>query len=377
MPIRRCPINDCEFATKNVEDALAAVILQGHFVNHTKPQNKAETAKRPMISTGCTLQDWSYFESRWSAYSQGTSLSGHSITSQLLDCCDEPLRVLLYKDKGDLSKENEQTVLAAIKSIVVISENLAVSQKNLLEAKQDRDEPIRTFAARLRGLASMCELTCEIACASAPGGKHKFSYADELLRYVIISGVGNTDIQADILSHTNQKMTLQELIAFIEAKEAGLKSKISLNNSQYTNAVRSSYKTYHKDNPRRQYQKPQAQQYHQTSPLHRSPMQTQNDKPPSSPKVGSHAAGNNGPACDYCGNTGHGDGLDLTARSRYCPAYGRTCTWCQRPNHFKIVCRKRLRNNRTSAIRTDVDEEEPPMDDAGAVFLSAIHTSTQ
>ena len=362
-------------------------MLQGNFLNHkpaSQTHSKAEGAKRPTISSGCTAEDWKYFNDIWTAYKTAAGLTGTKVTSQLLDCCHDSLRKTLFHNKGNLTEQDEPTILEAIREIVVIQSNLAVSQKNLLEAKQDRDEPIRTFLARLRGLASMCQLTCDIACTHVSSGKHTVSFTDKLLKFVIITGIVNTDIQADILSHTNQKMTLSELIQFVEAKEAGKKSTASLTGYHSTDAVRSSYKRESNKNNKGPYQ-PNKFKYNPTdAPTDNTYRQSyggksgQNDHPIRS-NTSRYGAGGKDPTCDWCGYTGHGDGWTPGSRDRVCPAWGKKCTNCTKYNHFAGKCISKHHRAKTSAVSANAGEEYDPADDdyEGAIFLSAIHTSSQ
>ena len=50
----------------------------------------------------------------------------------------------------------------------------------LMKAKQERDEPVRQFAARLRGLAEACDLTVTCMCGL------KVSEVDKLVRMSLI-----------------------------------------------------------------------------------------------------------------------------------------------------------------------------------------------
>ena len=57
-----------------------------------------------------------------------------------------------------LAGETEEEVLAAMKALAVREENVMVARVALYHMKQDRDEPIRAFAARLKGRASTSRL---------------------------------------------------------------------------------------------------------------------------------------------------------------------------------------------------------------------------
>ena len=54
---------------------------------------------------------------------------------------------------------------------------------------QDTDEPIRTFAARLRGQTAVCHFT--IQCPNSACGKD-ISYQDEVIRDIIARGISDS-----------------------------------------------------------------------------------------------------------------------------------------------------------------------------------------
>lgn len=79
---------------------------------------------------------------------------------QLLECCDEQLwRDLTRNAGGTLADKTEDEVFAAMKALAVREENAMVARVSLHNMKQDRDEPIRAFGARLRGQASVCKFS--------------------------------------------------------------------------------------------------------------------------------------------------------------------------------------------------------------------------
>ncbi|KAK3715192.1 hypothetical protein RRG08_040041 [Elysia crispata] len=87
--------------------------------------------------------------------------------------------------------------------------------------RQDRDEPIRTFGAHLAGQAGVCKFT--IKCPSDTCGC-AVNYTEAIVRDALIRGVADPDIQLDLLSHKNQDMSLEDVLQFVEAKEAGKRS---------------------------------------------------------------------------------------------------------------------------------------------------------
>ena len=92
---------------------------------------------------------------------------------------------------------------------------------------QDIEEGVRSFAARLRGQAKVYKFSKN--CSHKPF--EAFNYTDDIFRDALIRGLGDSDIQQDVLGHNDQDMTLQDTIKFIEAKEAGKRSQATLQNT--------------------------------------------------------------------------------------------------------------------------------------------------
>ena len=130
-----------------------AVIHQG---GRSIPPAKVEQVKRPSISPGGTTEDWTYFLSRWGDYAKATRVAGSDRTIQLLECCDDRLRRDLTRNAGGtLTEKTEDDILGAMRALAVREENKTVARETLNAMRQDREEPIRAFGARLRGQASI------------------------------------------------------------------------------------------------------------------------------------------------------------------------------------------------------------------------------
>ena len=136
----------------------------------------------------------------------------------------------------------EEAALEAIKPFAVKPVNIMVSRVQLQNLHQERDEPVRSFCARLRGQAGVCNFTKTKICPC-----HRevvLDYSEDIVRDALIRGLVDEDIKLDILGQCNQQMTLDETLKLSEAKEAGKRSAHSLispDNSASSNAT-SSYK---------------------------------------------------------------------------------------------------------------------------------------
>ena len=157
MPVVKCPIEGCEYETPDVDPVIAAALITTHATSHQTPSQPTQTArvekvKRPSISSAGTTEDWQYFKSRWGDYVKATKLEGTDKVIQLLECCDEQLRKDLTRNAGgSLTGMTEDQVLKAMKTLAIREENTMVARVTLHNMRQDRDEPVRAFGARLRG----------------------------------------------------------------------------------------------------------------------------------------------------------------------------------------------------------------------------------
>ena len=315
----KCPAPNCEYVTDDINPEAVATALQlhaGHHMQSTTSSIKPEKVKRPSVYSGGSSEDWQYFLTRWSEYKAATKLANADTVLQLLECCEESLRKDLTRNAGgSLSNKSEQVVLAAIKSLAVIEENTMVSRVRLHNMQQDHGETIRSFCARLRGLANVCKFS--VTCPTADCNTD-VDYTDIMLRDILVRGICDPDIQASLLGDQNQDMTLQQVLQFVEAKEAGKQSSALITSSLSSAAATKS--TYQK-------QKRSVDQ----------------------------AA-----TCSYCGESGHGKSSAHSTRSANCSAFNATCRNCGKKGHFKKVCRSKPMINDNRNVKDHADE--------GAVF---------
>ena len=307
MPVIHCPIEGCEYETPDVEAVIAAALITTRATRHQTPSQPTQTARvekvrRPSISSAGTTEDWQYFKSRWGDYVRATKLEGTDRVIQLLECCDDQLcKDLTRNAGGTLIEMTEEQVFEAIKTLAIREENTMVARVALHNMRQDRDEPVRAFGARLRGQASVCKFTQQ-----CPSCETSVDYTEAMVKDVLCRGLEDGEIQMDLLGDKNQDMTLEQVLRFVEAKEAGKRSASRLLLPQATDAVvGSSYKKQKKIPPRG------------------TPSKDQD-------------------TCTYCGTRGHGRNPPTRVRRKECPAFGTKCNYCSKDHHFEKMCRGKL-----------------------------------
>ena len=162
MTVVSCPL--CDYEIDDVSDTIAAVLLSTHAISPqpgaTASSAKVERVKRSVISSAGTSEDWNYFLSRWNDYVEATKVTRKDEVLQLLEYGDEELRrdVTRMAD-GSLTNKTAKEALAAIRTLAVRVESPMVASAALYAMHQDRDGPVRTFAARTRVQAMTCKFT--------------------------------------------------------------------------------------------------------------------------------------------------------------------------------------------------------------------------
>ena len=325
----KCPVDLCTWESGEIPDTVVLQFLQMHekdkhpatpppaptITTTPTPHARVEKVRRPTISAAGTGEDWTYFLARWEEYTAATGVTGRDRTLQLLECCDDDLRKDLTRNAGcSLAGSPEQSVLASIKVLAVREENILVAQNELWNMQQNHSEAIRSFAARLRGQASMCNFS--MVCGEE-NCEHVNNYSEPIVRGALLRGLADYDIKLAVLQDKNQQMSLEQALQLIEAKEAGKRSANKLQDSHEVAAAR------------------------RLSEYRRSAKTSANTNKPPTPTDDKQGSKPDNAPCTYCGKVGHGAKAKPNVRMNKCPAYNTKCTYCSLPHHLESFCRKK------------------------------------
>ena len=233
-------VAECQFVTQDAEPAIAIQLLQLHDKNEhalvqrppqagdhaasTKP--RVEKVPRPQIKLGVSQDEFTYFQAEWKSYKRSCGITDEVETrDQLRAACNEELRRNLHNCLGTkLENLTEQQLMDEIQKTAVLAQNNLVKVVQLLALFQEREEPIRTFFARLKAAASACELSVQctaVACTE------KVSYSDKMILHALVRGISDEEIRENVLAKT-EELGLEETIKVIEAKETGRRSTAQL-----------------------------------------------------------------------------------------------------------------------------------------------------
>ena len=118
------------------------------------------TAKkeRPTISSQMTEEQWRFFVDEWNRYKRQTKVKDQELLDELWSCMVEELRHLAFAEGGSGNLLTEEIMTKKIKSLAVVSLHSSVHVVNLHEQRQQSDETVHSFAARVRSIAASCGL---------------------------------------------------------------------------------------------------------------------------------------------------------------------------------------------------------------------------
>ena len=191
-----------------------------------------------------------------------------------------------------------------MRKLSIVSQNHLVNIVRLRAMVQDRDEPVRTYLARLKGAAGVCSLTVKCSCDPST----VVSYSDKEILHCLVNGLADKDIRNQVMGKV-EVMNLEMTVKFVEAKEAGRKAGDYLDGGDATvNKVTG-------------YRRLQREQLEHGMPQ---------------PEVVDDAR------CRYCNRKGHGAAPVISKKRELCPAYDKKCNTCGAIGHFSRAkaCRK-------------------------------------
>jgi hypothetical protein len=161
--------------------------------------------------------------------------------SQLFQCAADPLGDALLKIDPTIVSRGVNEVLQAMKALAVIPVATGVLCSELIALKQKRDEPFRSFSARVRGKAETCTYTTVCTCEC--GETTDVDFTDHMIRDVLVAGIYDSDIRREVLSIDGIiGKPINDVIAIVESREM---ARDSLSPSISTSAVLSFKKESH------------------------------------------------------------------------------------------------------------------------------------
>ena len=282
----------------------------------------SKTAKktRPSISNQMSEESWRFFLDEWSRYKRQTGVKDQELLDELWSCMTDQLRQLAFAEGGTTNLATELEMTTRIKSLAVVSLHSSVHVVNLHEMRQQSDENVHAFAARVRGIATSCGL--QKKCSNC---ETVVNFQEETAYHVVMAGLCDQSMKEKSLTQAMMETItdLNSLVKWCTAEESG---RLSTTPGQLAPVRQSLYK------------------------------QGQKIKP-----------------CHNCGLKRHGDGSQ-EAREKDCKAFNKTCTKCGKKHHFASVCRSTVTTGKNSAISDESSDQSTASQ--GALHFLAVHHSS-
>ena len=99
----------------------------------------------------------------WGRYKRQTKIKDQELLDELWSCMSDELRQLAFAEGGTTNLDTEAAMTTRIKSLAVVALHSSVHVVNLHELRQQSDENVHSFAARVRGIAASCNLLFQLS----------------------------------------------------------------------------------------------------------------------------------------------------------------------------------------------------------------------
>ena len=221
----KCTNPGCGFVIGEVPEAVAVVLLNTHAMVHSGSSASNATSRpsgpkleRPRVESGISLEEWNVFQRRWNVYKPGSGIDDIQAPTQLFQCGNNSLGDAMLKVDPDMTTRSLEVVIATMKALAVIPVAVGVLRAELLELRQKRDEPFRSFATRVQRKAKTCGFVAQHLCNC--GLTNSVDYKENIIRDVLVAGLYDTEIRRDMLGIEGliDKPT-NEVIALVEKKK--------------------------------------------------------------------------------------------------------------------------------------------------------------
>ncbi|KAI8493812.1 hypothetical protein Bbelb_281590 [Branchiostoma belcheri] len=285
--------------------------------------NRLLPVPKPMELTGDVAQNWEIFKDEWASYEIATEKNKKPKEIRVAtlktvigrDCLDILRNLDIPADPNQPNvdpRQDPDKIIEALDKHFKPLKNTVYERYKFNTCEQAQGESIETYVARLRKLVSTCEYG---------------ALKDEMLRDRIVLGVRDNKVRMRLLKQKN--LTLQAALEECKASET--------TNKQLKAMQSNGAETVHYAKTRPSRSQGQAKTKFK-QPHRRTQMPEAN--------------------CGYCGKYHAKD------KSK-CPAFGKKCAKCDKPNHFARVCK--AGSKKIHMIQGNVAEEDEEVYTVGTV----------
>ena len=245
--VLKCQFTGCNFSATNDDKDLMLAIFGSHQKNHElngksasgasqrNEVSRVQRSERPKIQSGGSEESWNTFVTRWKNYKKTCGIHETLVTGELFECCTTELGDDIIRENRQLLDGSEKDLLAAIKRLAIIPVAKTVRRSDVLQMRQDHDEGVRAFYARVKGKADTCAYTVD--CTHVDCGR-KIDYTHEVIKDMLVTGLSDPEIRRDVLGWQDlDTKTALETVTFIENKEMARNALLHCNSGATMNAL--------------------------------------------------------------------------------------------------------------------------------------------
>ena len=115
----------------------------------------------PKLEMGIGPDEFSFWKEKWDTYKRSSGITDlGDIRDQLTSCCSDEIYRDLFRTLGSsLHTLTEDAMIKEMRRLAVPHHSNLVNIVAMRSVTQERDERVRSCVARIRGLASVCQLT--------------------------------------------------------------------------------------------------------------------------------------------------------------------------------------------------------------------------
>lgn len=272
-----------------------------------------------MSFEGNLKNNWNVWYQKYKIYMQASGLDSKSEERQVAVLLhvigDQGQEKFSTFDLSDTDKKSIKKVIEAFENFCIPKANETVERFLFFTRSQEEGENFTNFLTDLKKLSASCGF-----------GNLK----DSLIKDRIVIGIHDEDLQRRLLKE--EELNLEKCVSMCKTAELA-KHQVKIINDENNKIHILRTRSTEKDN----------KESRERVANHQQP-QSRN--------------------CSRCGGV---------HKPRQCPAYGKKCAKCARPNHFASVCRSANKAVETLETHTDVTEER---DESDGLFIGAIDSST-
>lgn len=348
------PENNPEISIFSSQESLNNSVIENHRQENTARVKKmSDFIRRPDVldtKSGNLAENWRRFKRNFDIYLDATELSGKA----------EPIKIGVFLNiigqdavevfdtfgLSDAQKASYVAVIKAFSDFCTPKKNTVYERFMFYQRKQKEGESFDSFLMEIKMLVRNCEF----------GDQESV-----MLRDQIVMGVIDKGLQIKLLGQAN--LTYETAVDKSKACEAAKEQAETMNSSkaESISEVRNSSSSSNNDaqtKARGQRQLIQHQPSRESDKRRTTNTHTQRQY-----RATNQSSKTDVVDCKFCG---------LSHKRRECPAYGKTCNSCSKPNHFASVCR----HKNVDLIQTNDFDDCSDYTDNEELFINTIENVT-